>query len=276
VAFRLIPILASLGFSLTNYHLLSSPNDRFVGLANYAQFLTSQETGTALWQTIRLALMAVPLQIAASIFVAALLSSHRLRMRSLLRVLFFLPSIIPGAAAAYMWQDFVDPNGGWLSALILRPLGLGPIPALSSSGPDSWLFALSSLWAIGPGILILMGALQGVPAEVQEAARADGAGRLRTFFTITLPMITPAIFFTLLLNLTAIFGGAILLDRGRGFESSLSSYDQFVHYVLFRLFHLGEASSLAWLFFLFVIGLALLLFGTARSWVHYPDQEGGE
>jgi ABC-type sugar transport system permease subunit len=273
VLFKLVPILASLGFSFTNFHLLPSSDNRFVGLANYAQYLTDRNTGIALWQTVRLALIGIPLQLAASIFVAALLSSPRLRMRNAMRALFFLPSIIPSAAALAMWQGFTDPGSGWLNALLLDPLGLDGVIRLSSGGPNSSLSILSTLWTIGPGILILMGAMQGIPVEVQEAARVDGAGRLRSFFSITLPMITPAIFFTLVLSLTAVFGGAILLDRGRSFNSNLSSYDQFVYFVLFNLFRLGGASSLAWLFFAFVMGLMVLLFWTARSWVYFPEQE---
>jgi multiple sugar transport system permease protein len=273
VVFKLVPILTSLGFSFTNFHLLPSDTNHFVGLANYADFLTDPRTGVALWQTVKLALIIIPLQTAASIFVAALLSSPRLRKTNALRVLFFLPSIIPSAAAMYMWQGFVNPRSGWLNALILNPLGLADFVHLSSRGSNSSLFILSSLWTIGPGILILMGAMQGVPTEVQEAARVDGAGRLRSFFSVILPMVTPAVFFTLVLNLTAVFGGAILLDRGHSFNSNLSSYDRYVYYVLFNLFHVGAASSLAWLFFIFVTLLVLLLFGTAKYWVYFPDRE---
>jgi ABC-type sugar transport system permease subunit len=273
IVFKLVPILASLGFSFTNYHLLPSPDNRFVGLANYASYLVDSNTWTALWGTVKLALVSIPLQTAFAIFVAALLSSPRLRMKNTLRVLFFLPSIIPSAAATYMWQGFVNPRGGWLNALILDPLGLSPFVHLSTRGLNFPLLVLSSLWTIGPGILILMGAMQSVPSEVQEAARVDGASRLRNFFSITLPIVTPAIFFTLVLNLTAVFGGAILLDRGRSFNSNLSSYDRFVYYVLFNLFHLGAASSLAWLFFIFVVILMLAFFVTSKYWVYFPDQE---
>jgi ABC-type sugar transport system permease subunit len=273
VVFKLVPILASLGLSFTNFHLLPFEPNRFVGLSNYTSYLTDHTAWAAFWLTVKLALVIIPLQTAGSVFVAALLSSSRLRMRNLLRVLFFLPSIIPSAAATYMWQGFTNPRGGWLNVLILNPLGISRFIHLSSRGPNSSLFILSSLWTIGPGILILMGAMQGVPPEVQEAARVDGAGRLRSFFSITLPMVTPAIFFTLVLNLTAVFGGAILLDRGRSFNSNLSSFDQYVYRVLFSLFHVGAASSLAWLFFIFVMILVILLFATAKYWVYFPDRE---
>ena len=101
----------------------------------------------------------------------------------------------------------------------------------------------------------------------------DGAGWLRRFFAITLPLITPAVFFTIILNLTAVFGGTILLDRGYRFNSDLSSYDGYIHTVLFRTFKLGAASSLAWTFFIFVMVIILALFLTSKYWVYYPDAE---
>ena len=109
-----------------------------------------------------------------------------------------------------------------------------------------------------------MGAMQGISPEVYESALMDGAGRMVRFFKITMPLITPAIFFSLVLNLTAVFGGAILLDRGNTFSIDLSSYDAY---------NLGYASSLAWVFFIFVMIVVLVLFRTSKSWVYFPDRE---
>ncbi len=132
----------------------------------------------------------------------------------------------------------------------------------------------SSLWTIGPGMLIMMGAMQGISSDIYESALMDGAGRLVRFFKITMPLITPAIFFSLVLNLTAVFGGAILLDRGSTFRGiDLSSYDAYVNFELFDMFHLGYASSLAWVFFIFVMIVVLILFRTSKSWVYFPDRE---
>ena len=132
---------------------------------------------------------------------------------------------------------------------------------------------MPTLWSIGPGFMIIMGAIQGIPSEVFEAALVDGANRLQRFFSITLPMATPAIFFTLILNLTAVFGGAILLDRGYSFNSNLSSVDNYLYFILFNTFRLGAAASLAWIFFIFLLVLVLVLFATSKRWVYFPDQE---
>jgi ABC-type sugar transport system permease subunit len=189
-----------------------------------------------------------------------------------MRSLFFLPSIIPSAAAIFMFQGFVHPSSGWLNRLILDPLGLGGLNQLSSPDGGQILLILTSLWAAGPGFLIIVSALQGIPQEIHEAAHMDGAGPIRHFFAITIPLITPAIFFTLILNLTAVFGGAILLDRGTTSRAATSSYDEYVRYVLFDLFKLGYASSLAWVFFIFVMIVVLTLFATSKRWVYFPDE----
>jgi multiple sugar transport system permease protein len=272
--FKLLPILASLALSFTDFHLLNPDKIQFVGLANYRIVFRDEQAVTVLWQTVKLALVVIPLQTFASIVVAALLSSQKLLARNTMRTLFFLPSIIPAFAAALMWQGYVSPATGWLNRLILDPLGLASLNHFYSRGASQPLFILSSLWTIGPGILIMMGAMQGISSEIYEAARMDGAGRITRFFKITIPLITPAIFFSLVLNLTAVFGGAILLDRGNRWRNDFSSYDGYINYVLFDMFRLGYASSLAWIFFVFVLILVLILFGTSKRWVYFPDREG--
>jgi multiple sugar transport system permease protein len=272
--FQLAPILASLVLSFTDFHLLNPDKVQFVGLENYRIIFHDEQAVTVLWQTVKLALVIIPLQTFASIIVAALLSSQRLLMKNTMRMLFFLPSIIPAFAAALMWQGYVSPATGWLNRLILDPLGLASLNHFYSRGASQPLFILSSLWTIGPGILIMMGSMQGISSEIYEAARMDGAGRITRFFKITIPLITPAIFFSLVLNLTAVFGGAILLDRGNRWRNDFSSYDGYINFVLFDMFKLGYASSLAWIFFLFVMILVLILFGTSKRWVYFPDREG--
>lgn len=271
--FSLAPILASFVLSFTDFHLLNPEQVQFIGLENYTGVFKDKEAWRVLWQTISLALIIIPLQTFASIFVAALLSGQRLWKKDLLRTLFFLPSIIPAFSAALMWRGYVNPATGWLNRLILGPIGLASLNHFYARDASQPLFILSSLWTIGPGILIMMGSMQGIPSEIYEAAIMDGANRLTRFFKITIPMITPAIFFSLVLNLTAVFGGAMLLDRGERFHAEYSSYDGYVNSVIFDLFHLGYASSLAWLFFVLVMTLVLILFGTSRYWVYFPDQE---
>jgi len=271
--FKFAPILASFVFSFTDFHLLNPDQIQFTGLQNYRIIARDREAGIALWQTIQLAFVIIPLQTFVSIVIAALLSSQQLLAKNTMRMLFFLPSIIPSFSAALMWDGFVDPSTGWLNRLILGPLGLEALNHFSYGDASRLLFIISSLWTIGPGILIMMGSMQGISNEIYEAAHIDGAGRLKRFFKITIPLITPAIFFSLVLNLTAVFGGAILLDRGSRWRNDFSSYDGYVNFVLFDMFKLGYASSLAWVFFVIVMIIVLIMFGTSKRWVHFPDRE---
>ena len=273
VLFKLAPLLATLGISFTDFFLLTPNTMSFVGLKNYIDLFRDPNLWSAFLGTFKLALIVIPLQTAAAILLASLLNDEKLRMKDTLRVLFFLPSIIPSAAAVFMWQGFTNARSGWLNALFLNPLGLSKYIHFTNRGDTPSLLILATLWSIGPGFMIIMGAMQGIPLEIFEVALVDGANRLRRFFSITLPLVTPAIFFTLILNLTAVFGGAILLDRGYGFNSNLSSVDNYLYFLLFNSFRLGSAASLAWIFFIFLLVLVLVLFATSRRWVYFPDRD---
>ena len=274
IVFKLVPILSSLVISFTDFHLLTPGETQYAGINNYLFVFGDVQARTVLVETIKLAGIIIPLQTFASIFIAALLSSKDLLMKNTVRTLFFLPSIIPAFAAALMWEGFVSPSTGWLNRMLLDPIGMTWLNYFSSRDASEPLFILSSLWTLGPSILIMMGSMQGIHPEIYEAAKIDGANRIVRFFSITIPMITPAIFFSLILNLTAVFGGAILLDRGNTFRgSNFTSYDGYIHYVLFDLLQLGYAASLAWVFFIVVIIVVLILFGTSKRWVYFPDRE---
>jgi multiple sugar transport system permease protein len=272
--FKIIPILASLVISFTNFYMLTPGETKFIGLENYVRLLHDGSVGYVLFETISLALFTIPLQLVASVFLAALLSSPRLKGRTALRTFFFLPSIIPSVAILFMWTGFVDPTMGWLNRLILQPLGLGSSNGLYVQGLTGLLIAVSSLWSIGPGMLIMLGAMQGIPTEILEAARVDGAGPLVRFVSVTLPLISPALFFSLIINLISVFGGVILLDRGNVFSGSVSPYDGYVSQVMFRQMQLGYASSLAWVFLIVVMVIIVALFSTSRRWVYYSDRGG--
>jgi multiple sugar transport system permease protein len=273
VLFKLLPILASFGVSFTDFHLLRPEETRFVGLENYVHLLHDEAVGYLLFETIAMAISTVPLQLIASTLLAALLNSPRLKASTLVRTLFFLPSIIPSVAILFMWRGFIDPNTGWLNRFVLQPLGLLGFNDVYAEGAVALLYMISSLWSIGPGMLIMLGAMRGVSTEIEEAALVDGAGPFVRFFNITLPLISPAIFFSLVINLIAVFGGVILLDRGNVFSGSISPFDGYISYMMFDEWLLGYAASLAWFFFVLVMAVVMALFASSRRWVYYPDRE---
>jgi multiple sugar transport system permease protein len=272
--FKFIPITASLGLSFTDFYMLEPGETQFVGLDNYRRLAENLPLGFLIVATLSAVIRTVPLQLGASIFFAALLNNSRLKLSTLTRTLFFIPSIIPGVAIIFMWFGFVDPGTGWLNRFVLEPLGLLGVDNAFSDITFNLLFIVSSLWSIGPGILIILGAMQGVPNDIMEAARVDGAGPLVRFFGITLPIVTPAIFFALIINLIGVFGGVILLDRAGSFRGGSTPFENIINNLMFEEFQLGQAASVAWVFFIIVLMVILLLFSTSRRWVYYPDQEG--
>jgi multiple sugar transport system permease protein len=253
--------------------MLDPEATRFVGLANYGRILRDENAGFSFFFTLGSALMVVPAQLLVSLGLASLLNSKRLIGKGLHRALIFLPSVIPGAAVAFVWFGFADPMNGWLNRLIMTPLGLPPYAGFFSESGYNFYLLIMALWSIGPGVLIMLGAMQGVSEELYEAARVDGAGPMLRFLRITVPVISPAIFFSLVINLATVFGGAALLDRGSSFSGGgLSAFDNYIYTVMFEWHQLGYAASLSWVIFIVMLVMTIGLFSTARHWVYYPEE----
>lgn len=274
VLLKLVPIIASFVFSFTDFDMLKPQETGFVGLANYIKLVQDETMWAVLFSTIGLAVVTIPFQLVAALLLAALLSHESIIGRHFYRTLIFLPSIIPGIAVFSVWAGFIDPATGWLNRLILEPLNLPPTSGFGSESGRNTLLILLSLWNIGPSFLIMSGAMMGVPTELYEAARVDGAGPIYRLLNITLPVISPAIFFSLLISLITVFGGSVLLDRSITFSfGAQSPMDGYIGEVMFGQQALGYAASLSWVMFLMVISLAIYLFKTADRWVYYPLDE---
>jgi ABC-type sugar transport system permease subunit len=158
----------------------------------------------------------------------------------------------------------------------MQPLGLPPVPGPNTGLSYGILLTMMALWSIGPGFLIMFGAMQAIPREIIEAARVDGAGPIARFIFITLPMISPAIFFSLVINLTSAFGGTVLLDRGFLFSFSLSPMEGYINFMIFERFRLGYAAALAWVMFAVTMSITFFLFRSANRWVYFPDEVNRE
>ena len=273
VIFKLLPILASLGLSFTNFHAMNPDAVEFIGLENYWRIFEDRDAGFSLRSTLDFAVRVVPAQLGVALLFAAFLSSPRIRAKGLLRSLIFLPSIIPGTAVFVVAFGFIDPSTGWLNRLFMDPLGLPSFEGPNSLAGFYFILTLIALWTIGPTFLIMLAAMRGISPELYEAARVDGAGPVSRFVSITLPMVTPAIFFSLIISLIGIFGGAALMDQGTTFSGGISAYDNYISSMIFEEFEIGYAAALAWAFFLLMIAAIVVLFRTARYWVFYPEGE---
>jgi multiple sugar transport system permease protein len=274
---KFLPILYTLGYSFTDFSLLNPGETTFVGLENYIHFMTDLEAWTGLVGSLGYFITTVPLELLVALGLAAMLSSQRVRLKPVWRMVIFLPSIIPAEAIYSIWLGFINPSSGWLSRLILAPLGFPPL-AQGPGGGVPFLATIMALWSIGPGFLIMYGAMLSVPKELYDAGRMDGAGPIMRFLNITLPMISPAIFFSLVINLTGAFGGSMLLDRGYIFSQSLSisPMEGYINLTMFSKSDMGYASALAWVMFGVTMTIAFLLFRSARRWVYFPEESSHE
>jgi ABC-type sugar transport system permease subunit len=276
IILKLVPILWALGYSFTNFNLLTPDATTFAGLQNYLKFLIDIDAWTSLVGSLGYFVTTVPLELLVALGLAAILSSERVRAKGFWRPVIFMPSIIPAAAISFIWLGFISPTSGWLNRLIMLPLGLPQITQRTAAGNLPFLATIMALWSIGPGFLIMYGAMQSIPRDVYEAAHIDGAGPLNRFLGITLPIISPAIFFSLVINLTSAFGGSMLLDRGFGYSQGLSPMENYIKVVLFTKFDLGYAAALAWIMFAVTMTITIVLFRSAQRWVYFPEEDGHE
>jgi multiple sugar transport system permease protein len=268
------PMAASLILSFTDYNLLGSPT--FVGTANYVRMFTQDPRfWSSCWVTARYVLIGVPVQLAFALAVAVLLN-RGLRGMSLYRSVYYLPSLLGSSVAvALLWRQIFGADG-----LVNQALGLIGVHHLPNWVADpTWsLGTLITLhvWAFGSAMVIFLAGLRQVPSELYEAASVDGAGAWRRFVSITIPMLSPVIFFNLVLqmiNAFQTFTQAYVVSGGTGgpVDSTLF-YSLYLYERAFSDFDMGYASAMAWVL-LVVIGLfTWLAFGTSRRWVFYEGE----
>ena len=266
ILFKALPILAAFIFALTDFQMLTPEETSFVGLRNYVRFFEDEEARVNLLESLRYFLRTVPLEMIVALLLAAIFTSKRLKNKSLLRTLIFLTSIIPATSIFFIFLGALQ----YAERLIFTPLNLPPIQGFDLLVP------FMALWSIGPGFLIMYSAMESISKEMYEAAIVDGAGPIARFVYVTLPMISPAIFFTLIINLTGAFGGAVLLDRGYILGFSLSPMEGYINDTMFREADLGYASALAWVTFAVMMTITVLLLWSAKRWVYFPEEDSHE
>jgi ABC-type sugar transport system permease subunit len=274
VLLTLVPLVTSLSYSFMAFHVAHPEEAHFVGLENYRRLLQDEIA----WRSLRLTAVYVfiwtPISVLAPLGFATLLHSKHLGLPRLFRLLFYLPSLIPEIAVAYITYGFFS-GRGWFYQLFLAPFGVpDSSPILRSF---YMLFFISAgLWGVGNVILILLAARQGVPADLYEAADVDGAEWLCKFVKITLPMISPVIFYSLVIGLISsfqFFAAPFLVSAG-GYDPD-HPWMFFTVYMStqLRVFQdLGYTATLGWLLAVFVGFLTLLVFVSSRRWVYYQEE----
>jgi len=269
--FTLGPMLASIYYSFTEFAVISPP--KWIGLENYRVMLTNDELiGQSLKVTTLYALFGVPLYLAAGFFVAILLN-QRIRMIALWRTLFYLPAVMSGVAVALLWQWIFNSDFG-LANWLLAIFGIdGPSWLLDPAWALPALI-LMSLWGVGGGMVIYLAGLQGVPTTLYEAAEIDGANSLHRFRHVTLPMVSPVIFFNLIIGIIAAlqtFTQAFVMTGG-GPQNSTYFFMLHLYNNAFQWLKMGYAAALAWVLFFYILILTLLVVRFSSVWVYYEGE----
>lgn len=271
----LIPMCISLYYSFTDYNLLSDPN--FIGIQNYVRMFTDDPD---FWQAMKVTfvyvLILVPCRLGFALLVALLLNTKR-KGGGIYRTLYYIPSIIGGSiAVSIVWKQLFGNDGVAMSLLSL----LGIDQKLSFIGnPNTALgtLILLGVWQFGSSMLIFLAALKQVPASIYESASLDGAGGLRKFFKITLPMISPTIFFNLILQIIngfRAFTEGYIVTNGGPMDSTLF-YVLNLYRRAFTYFDMGYSSAMAWVLVLIIACFAGIVFKSQGAWVYY-ESKGGE
>jgi multiple sugar transport system permease protein len=272
LVFVLGPIAASLGFSFTRWDLLSPPVP--VGLRNYAHMLEDRLFWQSLSVTVRYTLMYVPTELIGGLCLALLMNQVSVKGLRIVRTVYYLPSVISGVAFVVVWMWLFQPEAGLINATLALFGIQGP---RWLADPDTALTALwmMSLWGLGRTAIIYLAGLKGIPKELYEAAAMDGAGAWRSFTSVTLPLLTPTIFFNLVLSVIATFQtftSAFVATNGGPLDSTLF-YVLYLYRKAFQDFQMGYASALAWVLFLIVLTLTLLVVRSGQSWVYYEGEK---
>jgi oligogalacturonide transport system permease protein len=272
VCLTLVPFVSTLVFSFTDYAVLRPP--RFIGFGAYVKMFTEDDLfPKSLWITTKYVLISVPLKIAFALLVAVILNRD-IRGIGVYRTIYYLPSIFGGSVAlSILWRMLFMGDG--LVNRLLAPWGI--------TGPD-WLgdqrfslitISLLQVWQFGSSMVLFLAALKQVPEHLYEAARIEGAGRVRIFLSVTFPLITPIVFFNLVMqtvNAFQTFTTAFVITSGGPLHSTYL-YAILLYDNAFKYLKMGYASALAWVLFVVLMAITALLFRSSVSWLHYMDSE---
>lgn len=271
IIFTFGPMVASLYFSLTDYPILDAP--KWVGLKNYVDLFTKEKY---FWQAVKVtvtyAVTQVPLGIIGS-FILALFLNQRVKGIPFFRTCFYMPTVVPAVASAVLWGWLLNPDYGLVNAM-LKALHLPTSRFLGDPKSALGSLVLMSLWGVGGGMIIYLAGLQGIPESLYEAGKIDGANEVQLFRFVTLPMMTPTIFFNLVMGLIGalqVFTEAFVLTRGGPLYSTYF-YGLMVYDRAFKWTQMGMASAMAWVLGVVTLLLTLLVFRSSSLWVFYETE----
>ncbi|MEK3890770.1 carbohydrate ABC transporter permease [Bacillus sp. FSL K6-3431] len=266
------PLFSSLYYSLTSYSILQP--GKFVGLENYVTLFNDDLFWKSINNTVYFAILFVPLSIIFGIALAMMLNLN-VKGMSYYRTFFFLPTLVPHVALAVLWLWLLDPEFGLVNNLLAQ-VGISGPPWLGGQYWSKPSLIFMSLWGIGQAIVIYLAGLNDISEEYYEAAKVDGANWFQTTFRITIPMLTPVIFYNLVMGVIGAFQQFTLpytLTQGSGQPAnSMKFYVMHLYDNGFNYFRMGYASAMAWILFIIIMACTAVIFLTAKRWVHYQGK----
>ncbi len=286
IVFTLFPMIATFLFTFTNMTIETGLTHlpKFVGLANYATMLhdgavwSLGKTHGSIWITVEFGAIALPVGILLPLGIALLMNSKYLLGKNFFRSMFYMPYIIPFVASVFLWGGVLNAQNGWINNILLA-LGVPHADLPGWVNDINWVYpayVIMGIWGIGNAMLTMLAGMQGVPTDLYDAAKVDGAGGWMSFWNVTFPMISPVIFYNLILTVVGLFQYflvPLVLNAGTGNPGGATMfYNLYLYRTFFGDHLMGYGSTLAWLLFVFILIVTVILFSTARYWVYYAGE----
>lgn len=308
LAFTIIPMIATLIFSFLNIKITDGVTNpvAWVGLDNYRTLFKDNQVWAlpelratwtqeiegeevfnpqvkmsppgSLWVTIVFGLYALPVGIIVPLVLALLMNNKNLKGRNFFRSLFYMPYIIPFVAAVFLWGGMLNPETGWINRALMV-LGVPKASVPQWANDVFWVYptyVIMGIWGIGNAMLIMLAGLQNVPTELYDAAKVDGASYWQSFWKVTFPMISPVIFYNLILSIVGLFQYflvPLVVNQGTGRPGGATNFYNLYLYKTFFLYqNMSYGSTLAWVLFMVILFVTVILFATAKKWVYYAGE----
>lgn len=270
------PMIVSLYFSFTRYNIVDPP--QWIGTANYVRLFNDPLFWQSLGVTLKFAVMALPSGLVLG-FILALLLNQKIPGVNLWRTLYFLPSVLSGVAVTLLWVLLFNPQLGVVNQL-LGQIGIKGPGWLNDPNWAVPSLVIMGLWGVGQNMIIYLAGLQGVPQDLYDAAKVDGANNIHRFRYVTLPMMTPVLFYNLILGLIGTFSYFTQVYVATGGEGgparSTLFYNLYLYQNAFKYNEMGYASAMAWVLFIVVLALTALIFRSSSVWVYYEGELRGK
>lgn len=283
--FTLIPLILTLFFSFKELKIEDGLlAGKFVGFGNYVQLFkdpqiwSSSGTPGAMWITIKFGLIALPIGIFLPLGLALLMNNKFVLGKMVFRSLFYMPFIVPFVAAVFLWGGMLNPETGWINRALMG-LGVPKENVPLWANDMNWVYptyVIMGIWGIGNAMLIFLAGLQGVPTELYDASTVDGANPWQQFWNVTFPMISPVVFFNLVLGIVGLFQYflvPLVVNLGTGAPGgSTMFYNLYLYKTFFSFHNMGYGATLAWGLFGVILLVTVVLFSTSKYWVYYASE----